>query len=144
MTESTLEQRVRRLEDLEAIRDLTARYAEAVNKGWNNKALNLKAVGNIFAADARWYSHEGTITEGLTAIIEELPRATSVVKFSMHAFLNPIIEIDGDNAAGNWLMWIASTIERPSAVYMSADMTYTRTDTGWRIQTVRIHYGSKL
>ncbi|WP_228002293.1 hypothetical protein [Nocardia australiensis] len=35
MTETTLEQRIRRLEDLEAIRDLTARYADAINKGWN-------------------------------------------------------------------------------------------------------------
>ena len=52
MTESTLEQRIRRLEDLEAIRDLTARYANAVNKGWNGKTLDLDAIGDIFAADA--------------------------------------------------------------------------------------------
>ena len=35
MTEPTLAQRVQRLEDIEAITDLTARYATAINKGWN-------------------------------------------------------------------------------------------------------------
>lgn len=144
MTESALEQRIRRLEDLEAIRDLTARYANAVNKGWNGKTLDLDAVGDIFAADARWHSYQGDVTDGAAAIVAELPAATAVVEFSMHAFLNPIIEVDGNTATGDWLMWIASIIDSPDAIYMSAEMTYTRSDTGWRIQTVRVHYGTKL
>jgi hypothetical protein len=85
-------------------------------------------------------------TAGVDAIIASLPRSTSMVEFSMHAFLSPVITtLDRDTASGSWLMWIASVIDNaPRAVYMSADMTYTRTDAGWRIQTVDIHYGLRL
>lgn len=123
MTDTTLEQRLRRLEDIEAIRGLTARHADAINKGWNGKTLAL----------------------GADAIAAELPEATGMVEFSMHAFLNPIITVDGDTSTGHWLMWIASLIaDSPRAIYMSADMTYTRTDQGWRIHTVRVDHGTKL
>ena len=42
-------------------------------------------------------------------------------------------------------MWIASIIgTNPCAVYMSADMTYTRTGPGWRIQAIVLHHGMRL
>jgi hypothetical protein len=42
-------------------------------------------------------------------------------------------------------MWIASIIgTNPCAVYMSADMTYTRTGQGWRIRAIAIHHGMRL
>jgi len=53
MTEPPLAQRVQRLEDIEAIKDITARYAAAVSKGWNGKTLDLNALPSIFAADVR-------------------------------------------------------------------------------------------
>jgi hypothetical protein len=41
--------------------------------------------------------------------------------------------------------WIASIVgTNPRAVYMSADMTYTRTGQGWRIQAIVIHHGMRL
>lgn len=142
---AALEQRVGRLEDIEAIRDLTARYADAINKGWNGKTLDVDAIRDIFVTDARWESHEGEVTVGADAIAAKLPEATAMVELSMHAFVNPIITVDGDAATGQWLMWIASVVtDNPRAVYMSADMTYTRTDTGWRIHTVRVDYGTLL
>ena len=142
----TLEQRIKRLEDIEAVKDVTARYADAVNKGWNGKTIDLAAIASVFAADARYEIRDmGIATAGVDAIIASLPRSTSMVEFSMHAFLSPVITLDGDTASGSWLMWIASVIDNaPRAVYMSADMTYTRTDQGWRIQTVDIHYGLRL
>ncbi|MEU0506155.1 nuclear transport factor 2 family protein [Nocardia sp. NPDC005998] len=142
---ATLEQRILRLEDLEEIRHLTARYADAINKGWKGKTVDLDTVAQVFAADAHWESHEGEVTVGIDAILAVLPAATSVVEFSMHAFVNPIILVDGDTATGHWLMWVASVIaDDPRAVYMSADMTYIRTEHGWRIHTVKVDYGTKL
>jgi len=146
LTEPTLAQRVARLEDIEAIKDLTARYATAVNKGWNGKTLDLEAIPSIFATDARWQSRDmGIATEGLDAIVAGLPESTAMVQFSMHTFLNPVIVVDADTATGSWLMWIASIInDDPRAVYLSADMTYTRTDRGWRILGVDVHHGMLL
>lgn len=146
MSEPTLAQRIQRLEDIEALKDLTARYATAVNQGWAGETVDLAAVPTIFAADARWESPDmGILAEGLEAIVAALPDSTAMVDFSMHAFLNPVITVDHDNAAGSWLMWIASVIDKdPRAVYMSADMAYRRTDQGWRIQQVQIHQGMLL
>jgi hypothetical protein len=53
MTDPTLAQRVARLEDIEATTDLTARYATAVNKGWDGKTLDLEAIPSIFGNDSR-------------------------------------------------------------------------------------------
>jgi putative polyketide hydroxylase len=87
----------------------------------------------------------GITTEGLDAILAGLPEHTAVVQFSMHAFLNPVITVDADTATASWLMWVASIMGNdPRAVYMSADMAYTRTDEGWRIHGVDIHRGMLL
>lgn len=145
MTETTLEQRVRLLEDVDAVKTLTARYAAAVNKGWNGKTIDLDAIPYIFATDARWTSDDLGTTTGLDAIVAELPAATALVEFSMHAFLNPVITVDGDAATGSWLLWIASIYDDdPGAVYLSADITYVRTPADWRIHTVRIHNGIRI
>ena len=144
-TQATLEQRIRRLEDIDCVKNLTARYADAVNKGWAGKTLDLAVIPHIFAADARWTSVEFGTTIGSAAMAATLPAVTAAVEFSMHAFLNPIITVDGDTAAGSWLMWIASVYDaEPGTVHMSADMTYTRTAAGWRIQTVNIHNGLRI
>jgi hypothetical protein len=87
----------------------------------------------------------GIATEGLDAILAGLPEHTAVVQFSMHAFVNPVITVDVDTATGTWLMWVASIIGNdPRAVYMSADMAYTRTTEGWRINGVDVHQGMLL
>ncbi|WP_344564421.1 hypothetical protein [Streptomyces axinellae] len=53
--------------------------------------------------------------------------------------------IDGDTATGDWLMWVGSVMaDNPRSVYLSADMTYTRTDKGWRVQTVLIGFGTMV
>lgn len=140
----TLARRVRRLEDVEAIRDVTARYATAVNKGWNGKTVDLDAIPSIFTTDAHWASPDmGIETEGLDAILAGLSEHTAAVQFSMHAFLNPVITVDADTATGTWLMWVASIIDDdPRAVYTSADMAYTRTADGWRINGIEVHGGA--
>jgi len=110
------------------------------------KAIDLQAIPDVYAHDATFFGFEGeTSTHGLEAIIAELPIATAAVQFAMHAFLNPTITIVGNTAAATWLMWIASVIDDdPRAVYLNADLTYARTPAGWRIQTVRTHYGMRL
>jgi hypothetical protein len=145
MTECALGQRIRWLEDIEAIKALTAHYAHAVNKVPNGNGVDLAAIPQIFTADARWSGGELGTFVGSAAIAAELPRATAMVEFSMHAFLNPLITVDGDEASGSWLLWIASVLDhRPGAVYLSADLSYLRTAAGWRIDSVRIHHGIRI
>lgn len=147
MSADTLEARVRRLEDLEAIRDLMARYAFHINKGWNGKQVHPDAMPQIFTADATWESAAmGLRAEGLDQITAALVAATEHTDFSMHSFTNPVLAVDGDAATGHWLMWIGSRRNggAPNQVYLSEDVTYVRTPDGWRIRTVALHYGMML
>jgi hypothetical protein len=141
----TLARRVRQLEDIEAITALTYRYARAVDKGPRGNGVDLAAITQLFTAGARWSSDELGTTVGAAAIAAELPRATALVEFSMHAFLNPVITVDDDSASASWLLWIASVIDRrPAAVYLSADLAYLRTVDGWRIDAVSIRDGLRI
>lgn len=144
---SSVAERLQRLEDLEALKDLTARYAFHINKGWNGKQVEAEAMTTIFAPDAKWecaaMNMYGTSRE---QIINGLPAATQGVEFSMHSFTNPLLTVDGDQATGNWLFWIASRHQGVPAneVFMSTDITYVRTEAGWLIQTYRLHFGMSL
>ncbi len=146
-TASSVEERLQRLEDIEAIRHLTARYAFHINKGWNGKQVDVDAMPTIFAPDAQWESKDMNLhVTGLEAIMANLPESTQQVDFSMHSFTNPIIDVAGDTATGNWLFWVASkwTGRTTNEVFMSADITYLRTTQGWLIQSYRLHVGTAL
>ncbi|ULP41609.1 nuclear transport factor 2 family protein [Mycobacterium lentiflavum] len=147
MTESLVEQRLCRIEDTEAIKIVTARYADAINHGYDGKALDLAAISEVFTADARWSSDDFGTTVGAQAIAAELPAATARVTCAMHTFLNPIITVDADadTATARWQLWIASVYDgRPGTVHMGAEMTYVRTPAGWRIKTLHIGQGFRI
>ncbi len=143
----TLEERIQRLEDIEAIKDVTARYSFNINKGWNGKEVNPGAFTAIFDNDAVWEAKMmNTKATSLKQIMNGLLPATENVEFSMHTFTNPVIEIVENTASGNWLFWIATRhkSEVPNEIFMSADITYTRTIKGWLIKTFNLYYGMRL
>ncbi len=146
MNTTALEERIQKLEDIEAIKNLMARYAFHTNKGWNGKVVDVEAMPSIYAEDA-----SGEIVgmqrkyQGLKHIMETLKEETAVHDFSMHSFTNPIIAVDGDHATGNWLLWIAvKNKEVKRQVFASEDITYVRTTQGWRIQTITMHAGMAI
>lgn len=142
MNTLNLEERIQRLEDIEAIKNVTARYSFNINKGWNGKEVNADAMPSIFAKDAKWESKAMNMYgTSLEQIVNGLPESTKNVEFSMHSFTTPVIEVDGDKATGNWLFWVASKHKEgaPNEVFMSTDITYVRTDKGWLIQTYQLH-----
>jgi hypothetical protein len=147
MSAMSLEERIKRLEDIEAIKDLMSRYAFYINKGWNGREVDIDKMALIFTVDATWESRAMKLKAvGLEELMRGLRAATERNEFSMHSFTNPIIEVDGDEAKGNWLMWIASKRNgsAPNEVFMSEDLTYVRTERGWRIKTVELHFGMML
>lgn len=132
-------------DDQAAIVDLTARYADAINRGWAEKTIQPESITDIFTPDGV-FEHPGAApTIGAAAIAAALPDATASVPFAMHAFLNPVLAVDGDHARGRWLMWVAADDgDDPRAAYLSADIGYTRTPGGWRIQSIVITPGMRL
>lgn len=147
MEDTKLEARIQRLEDIEAIKDVTYRYAFNINKGWNGKEINPEAMPSIFSKNASWESEALSIKrKGLDNIMDGLPDSTKNVEFSMHNFSNPIIQITGDKATGNWLFWVAAKHKgiATNEVYMSSDIEYIRIKDGWFIEAYNLLYGITL
>jgi len=144
-TTAALTPRPSRWDDHAAIVDLTTRYADAINRGWGGKTVSPEAITDIFVPDGVFQHPGAAPTIGATAIATALPDATASVPFAMHVFLNPILSINGDTADGQWLMWVAADDgEDPRAAYLGADLAYTRTPDGWRIQSIVITPGLRI
>jgi ketosteroid isomerase-like protein len=140
----TLESRIQHLEDIEEIKKLTATYGLYVNKGWNNEVVDFDKLPDVFTADARWQgaAMSADVT-GIENIVALLQTATAPGDLAMHSFTNPIIDIDGDTASANWLLWVAGTDGSDgSEVFQSEDLTYVRTAEGWRIKSLNLHFGA--
>lgn len=146
MTAASFEARLRRLEDIEAINTLIARYSVLINQGWNGEIVEVDRFPEIFTNDAVWRSAAMQIEAvGIDAIINGTRENTKPIAFSMHAFLNPLIEVTGDKARGEWLMWVAAKHSgHPRQVFMSQQATLHRTAEGWRIAEVDLHFGMAL
>ncbi len=140
MTGANIEERLARLEDIEAIRAVMMLYADIINKGWGGRIADADRISEVFAVDARWCSKDmGVEANGVDEIARSLVTSTAQIGFSQHVFLNPLITIEGDTASANWLMWIvARRAEGSRLVYLSEDVTYSRTDAGWRIQSLTL------
>ncbi len=142
-----IEARLRLLEDRAAIAELTARYALAVNQGWDGADVDVAALPGIFASDAVWHSRAmGVRAEGIAAISVGVERGTRATGFAMHSYSNPVMRIDGDRANANWLLFIASRRHAgpPNVVFMEDVIAYVRTSQSWQIQRVDRRFGMEL
>lgn len=143
---STRTPRRSQLDDLEAIKALTARYSDAVNHGYGDKCCDLQALSEVFAPDAIFFGADGdTPVRGRAAILAEVPKATAPVTFAMHAYLNPIVTLTGDTADATWLLWVASVHDdQPGIAFLGARLTYIHDGGRWQIHTVRTQPGFRL
>lgn len=147
MSATSVVERIQRLEDIEAITNLMARYAFHINKGWDGNVVDLAAMRSIFAEDITYESEFAELNAvGIEQGLKVLKESTEQIEFAMHSFTNPLITIDEDTATGNWLMWVGSKRKGfpPNEVFMSVDITYVRTPQGWRIKTFKLHFGMLL
>lgn len=142
----TLEQRIQRLEDIEEIKKLTATYSDHINKGWLGKEMAFDKLHGVFTADATWESAAmGVKVQGIDNIVSMLREKTAGPSLAMHNFTNPIIDVDGDTATANWLLWVAIAADgTPNEIHYSEDLRYTRTPEGWRIQALSLHFAQML
>jgi hypothetical protein len=59
----------------------------------------------------------------------------------VHGLSNPIIEIDGDRATGQWYLHQPMVLKESGACYWLCAQyrdTYRRTDDGWKIEALTI------
>lgn len=140
--DKTLESRIQRLEDIEAIKKLQATYGHFVDWGWNGKKQ--QDVTHFFTEDATFECVAfGMNAKGNKQISEMLTQG-STFTIAQHSFTNPIIDIDGDNATGKWLLWVGVNGGEANIVFESEDVKYTRTPEGWKIQSIELFVAQLL
>ena len=136
MSESTLDERIRRLEDIEALRLLKSRYAEYCDNDYDPDQL-----ASLFTQDAIWDGGVLGRAEGRDAIRAFFAVASRVLPFAIHHVTNPAIEIDGDRATGRWLLWQPCVhASGAQALWIAGRYQdeYRREDGDWRFSKVTI------
>jgi len=92
-----LTRRVTRLEDIEAIKQLKARYCTICDDDHNPERIT-----SVFTEDAIWEGRGIGKAQGHAAIRELFKGFQRTISYSQHMVMNPIIDVDGDRATGVW------------------------------------------
>ncbi|ETW99692.1 MAG: hypothetical protein ETSY1_14100 [Candidatus Entotheonella factor] len=127
-----LEQRVRALEDVNAIRNLKSRYAAYCDDNYNPDGL-----AALFAEDAVWESQGLGRYEGREAIREFFRGASKLFTFAIHYSLNGQIEVIGDTAQAQWYLFMPCTMGADNRAMWRAGVDreeYVRIDGAWLFQ----------
>ena len=136
-----LEHRLARLEAIEAIRQLKARYADVCDTGYDPDRME-----PLFTRDAVWDGGErfGRY-EGIDAIRGFFAGVSSQITWALHYMIAPIVEVepDGRTATGSWYLWQPCTVvgtDGPQAVWLTGRYAdrYRLDDGGWRFSEVRL------
>ena len=98
-----IEKRLSRLEDIEAIKQLIARYAKAVDK--NGDPILLAA---CFTEDVGWNCDGVGGWKGREDVVQGLRETCTItLPWALHYMTQPIIDIaeDGQSASGEYYLW---------------------------------------
>ena len=136
MSLEALERRLQILEDLEAIRQLKARYAEILDR------FSQEKMEMLFTKDAVCDLGARGVFKGREAIREffrnELPK---LQPFSVHYFIQPELKIKGDEAFGQWYMWLPATDGDGTAVWVAGIEydKYEKVNSEWLMAELKLH-----
>ena len=106
-----IDRRLSVLEDLECIKRLKARYAHILD-GFSDENIE-----NVFTDDGIWDLGPRGVYRGKGAIAEFFKKIPEIQPFSVHYFVQPEIEVDGEKAKGRWYMWLPATRSNNRAVW---------------------------
>lgn len=100
---SDIETRLQRLEDIEAIKQLIARYAKAADSNGDPTLM-----APCFTQDAVWNCEGIGRWEGRDGVVQGLREVcTTGIPWALHYMTQPIIEVaaDGQSATGEYYLW---------------------------------------
>lgn len=127
----TVEETVRRLADMEAIRDLARRYADCV---WRRDVAG--AVG-LFAEDGVMEIDDGAAIVGRRALLEAYQ---GMLTADLQPFVhNHVIELDGDRAVGRCYLDLRATRDGVSMMGSGHyEDVYVRGADGWKFRSRKL------
>ena len=136
------ERRLARLEDLDAIRSLKARYARFADAGYD-----AEGIASLFVADGVWDG--GALfgrAEGVDAIRAHFVGASARIPWALHYVIAPEIEVadDGCSATGSWYLWQPCTRRSSSGADRAAWLAgtyadrYVKVEGRWLFEHLRV------
>ena len=128
-----LENRVRELEDVDALRNLKSEYAAACDDNYDPDRL-----AALFVEDATWESQGMGRHEGREAIREFFRGISGHFVFALHYGLNPSIEVTGDTARAKWYLFMPCTVGDTGKAMWRAGLDeeeYVRVDGKWMFKS---------
>jgi len=138
MDVQVLAEKIQRLEDLEAIKQLKYKYSLGCDQAINIKDDSLLLT--VFTPEIVWDGGDfGKVEglEGMKALAKGMPEQ---IKFTYHYFTNPILELAGDTATGHWNLWGIYTFADGNDMVLSAieEDVYKKTDGKWLIDKLTV------
>lgn len=144
MAEPSIETRLKRLEDIEEIRKLKSLYSHYANVGEGSGDPEKFAA--LFTEDCLW-DLSGNPLHGREKIIERLREIEKLHYIGLHFSLNPRIEVDGDEASGEWdlIFPVFPPGERPLTTVCGFYWDrFRRTADGWKFTYVKYRVSPKF
>ena len=132
-----IERRLTRVEDIEAIKQLKARYCEICDD-----AHNPDRITSVFAEDGIWESADFGLAKGHAEIRNLFQKFQKLIEFSQHNVMNPIIEVNGDRATGEWYFIGPFTFrEGNQARWLALQYKddYVKRNGRWKYQHLRVN-----
>jgi len=137
---------LRRLLDIEEIKQLKYRYCHYNDGGWPDQPVShVGPAHELFTEDGVWDGRPVAIAVG-RAQLRQLFDALADLPMVYHAVTNPLIEINGDEATAHWHL-LAGGINLNDRSTMSLHCyhdEYVRTPEGWRIKLMRVIWGHEV
>jgi hypothetical protein len=136
MPKDDLEARIRKLEDIEEIKKLQAKYAYFIDTFKAEEVVKLM-VKDIKAEYGLWGNYSG-VSEMLAFLNGIIP----VSPMMNHEVFTPLIEVDGDKATGTWYLlgpFVALRAEGKVATWIQGKYQndYVRVKGEWKFSHIR-------
>ncbi len=131
-----LQRRLQVLEDVEAIKKLKARYC-----AFCDDQYDADGIASLYTEDAVWDGGDFGKHEGREAIRKFFQGASKIFPFAIHQVMNPIIEVEGDKAKGQWYLFQACTLaEGNQAMWLAAryEEEYVRSGGEWKFKHLKV------
>ena len=133
----TLEQRITRLEDIEAIKQLKVRYSHICDDDHNPDKIN-----DLFVENGIWESPDFGRAQGHDEIKSLFKKFNEMFSFSQHNMMNPIIDVNDNKASGIWYImgpWTLTENDEEKWMALRYDDDYIKVNGVWKYQHLRVN-----
>jgi ketosteroid isomerase-like protein len=142
---STIELRLRRLEDMESIRHLKTLYARLCDNQYEPDAL-----AALFTEDAVWDGSQLGVHNGRHEIRAFFAGVSKQIQWAFHLMIAPDIEVDpsGETATGKWYLFEPCSMTRsdgsgslePVLMMAKYEDRYRKEGGAWKFSHVTVRY----